>query len=642
MKFRLSGLCAALAACAFLPALAGGRTFYVDAERGDDANPGTSESAPWKGTDRVEATQLGPGDRVLFRAGRVWRLGKQLSLHAHGTEAEPVVVSSYGDGAKPEFRGSLDGTAAGFWTASSNGLWTASVSGKTDVGNIVLVRRDDPSGRKDVGWKKWSLDDVREEGDFFHDRAAGIVWFKCARNPGDAYALMEVCRRINLIGVGRTAWLQVKGLALTYTGAHGIVGAPVQHLRVNGCEFGWIGGSWLGDWPDGHGGTYPVRYGNGIEFWATGENRDIRLENNYFYEVYDTAMTNQGNDEGVLDGMVICSNRTVNCEQSYEVWFTHTNYFVKSVEVFGNRFEDAGFGWSHAQRPNQNATHFLSYGFKCRVGEMNYHDNYLGRTKQCMFWWFSWPAIEHIKLDRNTYCQPGIDPATWRGLFMWQKEKGGWGNPAWEDYRRLTGNDAHSVLQTPEETDPAQRAYLASQTGRWLALPNGDFEELQRGNYAAFAGWSVTDRPKDLKSVAVADGEVRHGGAHALRVEARAGEKIQVARNVNLGDAVFVPGGTYRIRAWLRAPEGARTGAASFHFGVFAKGLKCLYSKGFDYPAAGGVWQEVSDTFTLPAGGEMIRLMFNFRDGAVGWVDDVVLEERLPDGSFRIVHTKGF
>ena len=90
MKIRTTGICAALAVCASLAAFAGGRTFYVDSEKGDDANPGTSESAPWKGTDRVEATQLGPGDRVLFRAGRVWRFGKQLYLHARGTEAEPL------------------------------------------------------------------------------------------------------------------------------------------------------------------------------------------------------------------------------------------------------------------------------------------------------------------------------------------------------------------------------------------------------------------------------------------------------------------------------------------------------------------------------------------------------------------------
>lgn len=628
-----------MAAAAYAQA---GRTFYVDAERGDDANPGTHEASPWKSIEHVLTTELTAGDRVLFRAGRLWRLDKTLYLKAKGTASAPVTVSSYGVGPKPEFRGSLDGSVPGFWTASSNNLWTACVPGHTDVGNIVLVCRGASAGQKTVGWKKWSLGDVKVEGDFFHDRAAGVVWFKCARNPSEAYSQMEVCRRINLVGVGRTDWLRIEGLALTYTGAHGIIGAPVQHLRVKGCEFGWIGGSWLGDWPDGHGGAYPVRYGNGIEFWATGENRDIRLEQNHFYEVYDTAMTNQGDCDGVLDGMVVCSNTTVNCEQSYEIWFTHTNYFVKSIEVFGNRFEDAGFGWSHAQRPNKNATHLLAYNFKSRAGDLRYHDNYLGRTKQSMFWWFSSPVIDYVKLDHNTYVAPGVDPAKHRGLFQWQDAGNRNHTPSWDAYRRITGLDAHSSLLTPEEADPAERARLARWARSWLALQNGDFEEPDRNSTGAFRGWSVTDRPKDLKSVAVADGDVRHGGEWALRVEARPGEKIQIARNVDLRDSAFVPGRTYRIRAWLRTKDGAPAEArSSFDFGVFAKGLKGLYWKGFDFPKAADGWQEVSDTFVLPANGEMIRLMFNFRQGAIGWVDDLVLEEKLDDGTFREVDAKG-
>lgn len=624
----------AFAACAETP-----RTFYVDAEHGDDAAAGTEVSAPWKTTARVAKETYRPGDRVLFRAGSMWRVGNTLTIKGEGTETAPIVFSRYGEGPRPELRASIDGTAPGFWTASSNGLWTANVTGKTDVGNIVCVKRGDAMGTKTAAWKRWSVAEIVDEGDYFHDLQAGVIYFKSDRNPSEVYSMMELCRRICIMSVARTQWVTVDSLALNYTGAHGIVGAPVQHLRVRGCEFGWIGGSLLGMWPDGRGGKRPVRYGNGIEFWATGHNLDIRLENNFFYEVYDTAMTNQGNQGGVLEDMVICSNRTVRCEQSYEIWFTSTNYLVKSIELFGNRFEDAGYGWSHAQRPDKNATHLLAYGFKPKVESIYYHDNYLGRTKQCMFWWFSWPTIQHVRLDHNTYVQPGVDAATVKGLFKWNGEKK-WFTPDFDAYRRLTGYDAHSRLLTPEEKDPEVRARLARERRNWLALPNGDFEHANPDSTAGFGGWTVTDRPKDLKSIACADGEVKHGGDWSLRVEACPDEKIQVARNVDLSDAVFKVGRRYRIRAWMRSREG--TPRWDFSFGVFAKGLRCLYGHDFESPAAADGWQMCSDVFTLPANGVMIRLMFNFRHGAVGWVDDVTLEEQLDDGSFRPVYSAGY
>ena len=121
------------------------------------------------------------------------------------------------------------------------------------------------------------------------------------------------------------------------------------------------------------------------------------------------------------------------------------HYLVKSIELFGNRFEDVGYGWGHAQRPNKNATHLLAYGFRSEVESIFYHDNYFGLTRQCMFWWFSRPTIRHVRLDSNTYVQPGVDPESHRGLFRWRDEHADC-QPTWADYCRLTGCDSYSML----------------------------------------------------------------------------------------------------------------------------------------------------------------------------------------------------
>lgn len=629
MKKRTYTLVVASLIVMFGTAASAGRTYYVDPS-GNDGADGLSPATAWRSPARAFQTAFGPGDRLLFRAGCHWRIEGTLQAKAKGTETEPVLISRYGEGPQPEFRGSLDATQPGFWTAAGDGLWRANVSGKTDVGNIVCVAKGTDAAT--CGWKHWKLADLQNEGDYFHDLAAGVVWYRSRVDPATIYERMELCRRISLLSVGQTSWLRVEGISFLYTGAHGIVGAPVQHLRVRDCTFGWIGGSLLAMWPDGRGGTYPVRYGNGIEFWAKGHSLDIRLENNYFYEVYDTAMTNQGDCGGILEQMVIASNRTERCEQSYEVWFTSTNYLVKSIELFGNRFEDAGYGWSHAQRPNKNATHLLAYGFDCKVGSISYHNNYFGRTKQCMFWWFSSPTIRHIRLDHNVYEQPGIDAETWHGLFRWRGERSEC-LPTWSDYRRLTGDDAHSTLRTPPEADPVERARLEGEKRNWIALGNGDFEVPSAHSSGAFVGWSVTDPRPGSKCRAVADDVVKHGGNYALRLDAAKGERFQVARNVDLRDRVFRPGSRYRVRAALRHASGPRNWA--FNFGVYTDKLACLHGRNFT--ASGDDWTLVSDEFELPKGGSIIRFMFNAADGASYWADDLHLEERLDNGTWRDV-----
>lgn len=92
---------------ALLPAVpahaAAGTTYYVDAVAGSDANSGTSSGSAWQSLAKAGQLTLGPGDRLLFRAGQRW--SGQLTVQGAGTAGSPAVVSSYGDGAKPVIDG---------------------------------------------------------------------------------------------------------------------------------------------------------------------------------------------------------------------------------------------------------------------------------------------------------------------------------------------------------------------------------------------------------------------------------------------------------------------------------------------------------------------------------------------------------
>lgn len=82
--------------------IAQGATYYIDFAAGQDSNAGISASAPWKSLDKVNATVLHSGDRVLFKAGGTWK--GQLSPRTSG-DGSPVTIDRYGSGPKPKIDG---------------------------------------------------------------------------------------------------------------------------------------------------------------------------------------------------------------------------------------------------------------------------------------------------------------------------------------------------------------------------------------------------------------------------------------------------------------------------------------------------------------------------------------------------------
>lgn len=83
-----------------------GTTYYVDSSFGSDEAAGTSEAEAWKSLDKVNAMTFAPGDKILFKAGSVFK--GNLHPAGVGEEGYPITVEMYGTGAKPMIIG--DGT----------------------------------------------------------------------------------------------------------------------------------------------------------------------------------------------------------------------------------------------------------------------------------------------------------------------------------------------------------------------------------------------------------------------------------------------------------------------------------------------------------------------------------------------------
>lgn len=93
------------------PAAEGSKTYYVDAENGNDANSGRSPLAPWKSFKKANARTFQPGDHILLEADSIWN-GEPVTTEnratlinsdtvgmlwpkGNGEEGKPIVIDLY-------------------------------------------------------------------------------------------------------------------------------------------------------------------------------------------------------------------------------------------------------------------------------------------------------------------------------------------------------------------------------------------------------------------------------------------------------------------------------------------------------------------------------------------------------------------
>lgn len=115
-----AGLGQCLAAEGLAKESTGPRTFYVDSETGQDAADGRSAEHAWRSLEQVNSAALKPGDTVRFKCGGLWRGSL---VPASGDERAPVTYTSFGQGPKPRFFGSVPRNRPEDWVKIKENLW---------------------------------------------------------------------------------------------------------------------------------------------------------------------------------------------------------------------------------------------------------------------------------------------------------------------------------------------------------------------------------------------------------------------------------------------------------------------------------------------------------------------------------------
>lgn len=80
-----------------------GVSYYIDSQKGNDNNPGTSKNRAFASLDRANNVVLNPGDQLLFRSGTKYY--GQLKPKGGGNQQQMVVIGKYGGDVKPVING---------------------------------------------------------------------------------------------------------------------------------------------------------------------------------------------------------------------------------------------------------------------------------------------------------------------------------------------------------------------------------------------------------------------------------------------------------------------------------------------------------------------------------------------------------
>lgn len=304
-----------------------GTTYYISTA-GDDLNDGLTPETAFRSIDVLKWLPVKEGDAVLLERGSIFRVTEAISA------VSGVTYGAYGEGEKPCIYGSPKNYAdSSMWQPSRmKNVWKLDF-GYGDAGNIVFNHGEYVGVKKLVG-----LNQLKNKGDFYHNEMDGILYLYCDEgNPGNQYEDIEISPLVNLFYLDvAVSGVTIDNWCFKYSGAFAVSGVQANTgITITNCEIGYIGGSKL---------DLSIRYGNGIQFWnGTG---DTEVRNCWIYQIYDTALTFQGNSHKSYKNITFSDNLLEYNDMDIEIWDEGENFTIEDLVIENNimRFNSKGWG----------------------------------------------------------------------------------------------------------------------------------------------------------------------------------------------------------------------------------------------------------------------------------------------------------
>ncbi len=354
-RSRVGLLAVALAAsCCAMTAEAA--TYYIDAVAGSDSAAGTSATTAWQTLTKANATTFVAGDQILLHTDQRW--SGQLHPLGSGTSTSPIVISSYGGGAKPIIDGgTLSGGGAVYLL--NQGGWT--IDGLEVVSN---------SGVNNLGTA--SAGGINRSGIFIDNEAGGILSGITVQNNyvHDVNGCF-ICSGVDGHGNGGIVFLAdgsniIAANVLTlgyesYDNVH-ILNNTVSNVGRGGIVF----------WDNSTGISYALVY-------APALSNNITIQGNQVYDVDGDGITMSGAQNSLIDHNLVggAGLKTVDSTEpsSGGIWVMKTIgvtmqynevYGVLTHQVDGQAFDNDFF--AHNTIIQYNYSHDNQGGFLLMMG----------------------------------------------------------------------------------------------------------------------------------------------------------------------------------------------------------------------------------------------------------------------------------
>ena len=376
-----------------------GQKYYVSPNGSDSANGKTPQTA-WKTLNalKTNALLLRAGTAVLFERGGVWRQTEAITLRSGVTYG--AYTGSLGT-AKPAIYGSSMNYAEAQWSSSGTAnIWTIQMPTNAFVGNIFFNHGEE------AGVFEYSLEEVDENLDYyFNTTSKQLYLYLDTGNPSAMYGDIEIgVNRSIFTGSSKSNNITIDNICMKYTGAGGVEfnNGNTSYITITNCEVAYVGGTLM--W-DGSSGT---RGGNGIGFWNNANN--IKVSNNWVYQVFDAGISPQGNAGQKFDQIEISSNLIEYCTWSYEQWVGNNQGQMSNTKIKNNIMRFAGYGWGQQRAdPDYNShINFWSYSLGGCISNYSIEGNIFDLSSHALIAWH-WetgnPAVPGLTVSGNTFYQ---------------------------------------------------------------------------------------------------------------------------------------------------------------------------------------------------------------------------------------------
>ncbi len=352
----------------------GAKGYYVS-NNGKAENDGLTPETAVSSYADVRKKGLKAGDVLYFERGGIWR--ETIEITTPG-----ITLTAYGEGKAPRFYGSPENSAEkGFWieTDKENVYEYKDRVAEIDVGSIIFDDKEctykscysseDQSNSKSKKYVN-SYKDLKSDLQMYHDpKSKKLYLCSTEGNPADRYDSIELIHNVTMYVKANN--VTIDGLCFKYA-CFGIssygTNSIVKGLTVRNCEFGWIGGNI----------SNPIgsnsRFGNGIEIWGAAQ--DFIVTNNYFWQIYDAAVTFQyrGSVFNDVENVKFNDNVFDYCNYSIEYFFTDNGGKVYDFEIMNNLCWYAGEGLC-SQRPDRAEMSHIRSGWVTQAEAIKIENN---------------------------------------------------------------------------------------------------------------------------------------------------------------------------------------------------------------------------------------------------------------------------